>query len=54
MGLPAFHVKFVETRETCCDAAEHWFVWMLSRLEDPRAGLMPKKRPASVKENGGI
>ena len=55
---PAFHVTFVETGETCCDTAEHLRAWTLSRLEDLRAGLIPKKSSASASqdtaEGGGL
>jgi hypothetical protein len=50
-SLPAFHVTFVQTGETCCDTVEHLCAWMLSRLEDLRAGLIPTKRPASAPED---
>ncbi|KAJ1476941.1 hypothetical protein T484DRAFT_1823153 [Baffinella frigidus] len=52
--LPAFHVTFLATGETCCDTAEYLRAWTLSRLEDHRdlrAGLIPKKRPASASED---
>ena len=49
--LPAFHLTFVETGETCCDTAEHLRAWTLRRLEDLRAGLISKRRPASPVED---
>ncbi|KAJ1476356.1 hypothetical protein T484DRAFT_1908082 [Baffinella frigidus] len=50
--LPAFHVTFLATGETCCDTAEDLRAWALTRLESRQAGLIPKKRPASASDGG--